>query len=195
MSFNFPGLAVRQQHHNAIMHMVHLLAAISGLVGAFSAFGTLLSQWLEDDLLIPGGSGLKHCDDPGNRHDPETELVTFNRILVEPNPPIVYVLYLHLLMHLLTPFHSGHNLTLTAFGRFEADFSHHASNLSLTYFVNAADAMFSWDTMSFCNATTNVLQTVDGVLRESCPPVEGSAVLISKFYLEKWWPAVSSLRC
>ncbi|KAK4999579.1 Phosphatidylglycerol/phosphatidylinositol transfer protein [Elasticomyces elasticus] len=115
--------------------------------------------------VIPGGTGLKHCDDP---LDPATDLFKSNRLMISPNPPMI-----------------GRNVSIIAFGPFEADVS---TNATTFWFVDADNAqLVGYGSEDFCDLTT-VIQTVNGTTGASCPPTTGSAFLRTDVSIGEYWP-------
>lgn len=80
-----------------------------------------------------------------------------------------------------SPPYSGHNLSVTAFGRFRETIS---ANATIYFFLVADAGVAFWGKGGFCNHTT-VIQTVDGLTRESCPPLTGPAFLKSTLFPEE----------
>lgn len=90
---------------------------------------------------------------------------------------------------MLTSPYSSHNLTIEATGRFEESLIGSA-NLTTYVFIDAASASFVVSgTENFCN--NRVLQTIDSITDNVCPPAEGSAVLIRHLSIPSYMPSVS----
>lgn len=87
-----------------------------------------------------------------------------------------------------TTLNSGHNVFITAMGRFKDDITTNGTNF---FFIDANHAaLVTGGAEGFCN-NTDVTQTVDSVSGPTCPPVQGHALLRRDVLIDERWPAVS----
>lgn len=83
-------------------------------------------------------------------------------------------------------------MTFTLSGTFHKPITENATDFF--FMISGESAVAAWGDDSVCNLTT-VRQSIDGIVRENCPPNRGFAMLTLEWTPEYYWTPVNSLEC